>query len=279
MPIHREGYRRYGGSKAFRGRAWAVIARTGIRGMMRQRAFLGLLLLAWVPFVVRAVQIYAVSNFPQASFLAIGPRTFRDFLDQQGVFVFFITIYVGSGLIASDARANALQIYLSKPLTRTEYVAGKFGVLMTFLLLVTWVPATLLLLLQTMFAGNFTFLGANLFLIPAIAVFSLIQVVVFSFTMLALSSLSRSRRFVAVMYAGLLFFTQAMFLVVRTATNQTVASWIAPRANFAQVGDAIFRLPPRFDTPVVASFAVLVGLVAVSVVVLDRRVRAIEVVR
>ena len=55
--------------------------------------------------------------------------------------MFFVTVYVGAGLIANDRRANALQIYLSKPLTRAEYVVGKLAILMAFLLLVTWVPA------------------------------------------------------------------------------------------------------------------------------------------
>jgi hypothetical protein len=44
------------------------------------------------------------------------------------------------------------------------------------------------------------------------------------------------------------------------------------------VGDVIFRLHARYDTPVVLSFAMLVGLVAVSMAVLERRVRAVEVV-
>ncbi len=38
---------------------------------------------------------------------------------------FFITVYAGSGLIADDIRANALQLYLSRPVTRTQYIAGK----------------------------------------------------------------------------------------------------------------------------------------------------------
>ncbi len=75
------------------------------------------MLFAWAPFVVRAVQIYVSANFQQASFLAPKGETFREFLDQQGIFVFFVTIYVGAGLIANDRRANALQLYLSKPLT------------------------------------------------------------------------------------------------------------------------------------------------------------------
>jgi hypothetical protein len=64
MPIHDQSYRRYAGGRALPGRAWTVIAWSGILGMLRKRAFLGLLLFAWLPFVVRAVQIYVATNFP-----------------------------------------------------------------------------------------------------------------------------------------------------------------------------------------------------------------------
>src|SRR5213083_2540023 len=141
MPIHDQGYRRYSGERAPRGRAWAVIARTGIRTRLGQRMFLGLLLVSWLPFLVRAVQIYAAANLPQAAFLAPTPEMFRQFLDQQQIFVFFLTVYGGAGLIANDRRANALQIYLSKPLTRAEYVFGKLITLLVFLVGVTWLPA------------------------------------------------------------------------------------------------------------------------------------------
>src|SRR5690348_5162035 len=141
MPIHDQGYRRYRGVRAQTGRAWTVIAAAGIRSFFSRKAFLGLLLISWFPFFVRAVQIYAAANLPQARFLAPTPETFRQFLEQQEIFVFFVTVYAGAGLIANDRRANALQIYLSKPLTRAEYIFGKLAVLMTFLLLVTWIPA------------------------------------------------------------------------------------------------------------------------------------------
>src|ERR671914_1125647 len=133
MPIHDQGYRRYIGSRADVGRSWQVITRAGIRTVLAKRSFIALMLLAWSPFVVRAVQVYIAANFQQASFLAPKAETFREFLEQQGVFVFFVTIYIGAGLIANDRRANALQVYLSKPLTRYEYVAGKFAILFLFL--------------------------------------------------------------------------------------------------------------------------------------------------
>src|SRR5205814_4604951 len=159
------------------GTGWAVIARAGVRAFFARRAFLGLLLLSWLPFVVRGVQIYAAANLPQARFLALTGETFRQFLDQQQIFVFFITVYVGAGLIANDRRANALQIYLSKPLTRAEYIFGKLAILMIFLALVTWLPAIVLLIVQIAFAGNFQFFTGNLYLFPAITVFSFVQVV------------------------------------------------------------------------------------------------------
>jgi len=278
MPIHDQGYRRYGGLKARTGTGWTVIARAGIRNQLGKRAFLGLLLLSWFPFFVRAVQIYAAANLPQAQFLALTGETFRQFLDQQQIFVFFITVYVGAGLIANDRRANALQIYLSKPLTRAEYIFGKLTILMSFLLLVTWVPAIVLLIVQISFAGNFTFLRNNLYLFPAITLFAFIQVTMVAAAMLALSSLSKSSRYVAILFAAVIFFSQAIYGVLTVVTRSTQLSWISFPANLSQLGDVIFRLPPKYDTPWPVALLMIVGLIAVSGLILERRVRGIEVV-
>jgi ABC-2 type transport system permease protein len=278
VPIHDQGYRRYGGSRAGTGRSWAVIASAGIRTFLGRKALLGLLLISWFPFFIRAIQIYAAANLPQAAFLAPTPETFRQFLDQQEIFVFFITVYVGAGLIANDRRANALQIYLSKPLTRAEYVFGKLAILVAFLLLITWVPAIVLLMVQIAFAGNFTFFSNNVFLFPAITVFSFVQVVMVSTAMLALSSLSNSSRYVGILYAALIFFSQALYGVLTFVTGGSTIAWVSLSADLAQVGNAIFRLPPRYQTPLPVSFLMVVGLVVVSGIILEKRVRGVEVV-
>lgn len=279
MPIHDQGYRRYVGSRAAVGRSWQVITRAGVWTVLTKRSFIALMLMAWAPFVVRAVQIYIASNFSQASFLAPKADTFREFLGQQGIFVFFVTIYVGAGLIANDRRANALQVYLSKPLTRAEYVAGKLAILFLFLLSVTWLPAITLLLIQIMFAGSFAFARANLFLLPAITLFSLLQVLVASSTMLALSSMSKSSRFVGIMYAGLIFFTSALFNAIRGITGRSSFAWISPTETLEQIGNVIFRLEPRFQLSPAAAILTLAVLVAGSAWILERRVRGIEVVQ
>ncbi len=278
MPIHDQSYRHYGGGKAAPGRSWTVIAWAGMRTFFKKRSFMGLMLFALSPFIVRAVQMWISSNYPQASMLAPSPETFRQFLEQQDFFVFIITVYVGAGLIANDRRANALQIYLSKPLMRSEYIAGKLAVLLGFLLLVTFVPAMLLLMLKVIFDGNFTFLKNNLFLLPAITIASLLQVSLAAFTMLALSSLSKSARYVGILYVGITFFTAAIYGALYAITGSSRVSWISIGANVSQVVDVIFRLKPRYATPWEVSLLVIIGLVVLSISVLERRVRGVEVV-
>ncbi len=278
MPIHDQGYRRYGGRRRPHGRIWWVIARSGIMAVLKQRRFLGLLLFAWAPFIVRAVQLYVAANFQQATFLAASAETFAEFLDQQAIFVFFVTIYVGAGLIANDRRANALQIYLSKPLARSEYIAGKLVTLLVFLVGVTWVPAMLLLLLQIMFAGNLAFVQRNLFLFPAITLFSLLQVFTSAFAMLALSSMSKSSRFVGIMYAGAIFFTAAFYNALRAMTGSSAFAWLSPEDSLDILRNTIFRVRSGYEmSPAIALLAIL-GIIAGSIVILERRVRGVEVV-
>ena len=278
MPIHDQGYRRYLGTRDAIGKSWQVMTRAGVMSVVSKRVFLGMMLFAWAPFVVRVVQFYFATTLAQASFLAPSGETFREFLDQQGIWVFFVTIYVGAGLIANDRRANALQLYLSKPMTSAEYIAGKLAILFLFLVAVTFLPAILLLITQALLAGNLTFTRNNLYLVPAITLYSLAQVLLAATTMLALSSLSKSSRFVAVMYAGLFFFTTALFQTLRGITGRSTFAWLSPGAALQQLGDVIFRLEPRYQlSPAIAALAVLVMIVG-SIVILMRRVRGVEIV-
>ena len=277
MPIYDQGYKRYGGSKAL-GRAWLVMFRTGFIGMFSNRRWIVLMIASWIQFVVRAVQFYIAANFSQAAVVAPSAQTFRDFFDYQSIFVFLVTVTLGSVSIAEDRRANALQIYLSKPLTRIEYIAGKLSVLMAFILFITWAPAILLLFVEIGFAGNFTFFLNNIFLVPAITMFALIEALMVSMCILALSSLSTNSRFVGILFTALLFFSDAVYGVLRGVTGGTSISWVAFSNNLAQIGDVIFRVPPRYETPWLVSLGVVMALIAVSAVILDRRIRGVEIV-
>jgi len=278
MPIHDQGYRRYTGARMARDRRWLVIARAGIVERLRERRFLALMLMAWLLFLVRAVQLYIGTTFVRAAFFAPSDETFHSFLNQQRLFVFFITIYAGAGLIASDRQANALQLYLSKPMTRHDYIAGKLATLAAFLTAVTWVPAMMLLALQVLFSGSLEFVSSHPRLVPAITITCVLQIALASMTMLALSSLSRSRRFAAMLYALVVIFAGAIQSVLQTATGG--AGWVllSPQNTLVVVTDALFGIDSGTEIPVAVALIAVVTLLGICAVVLERRVRAVDVV-
>lgn len=278
-PVHDQSYRRYGGSRLPLGRGWLVILRAGVRSLLSKRVFIALLLLAWVPFLVRSVQIYAVVTYPQtAQVLPVNAGLFQNFIEFQGLFAFFVAIYAGAGLIAVDRRANALQVYLAKPLLRIEYIAGKLGVLVVYLTAVTVAPAILLLVMQIALSGSIALIRESPSIVPAVIVASAMRVIVPAVTMLALSSLSTSARYVALMYTGVIFFSEALYGVLAFVTGSTGVAWVSVTRNFEVVTDAIFGRAPRYDSPPIVSMLVLLALVTLSVSVLERRVRGVEVV-
>jgi len=278
VPIHDQGYRHYAGRRRPPGTAWWVIARQQIGTVLSQKRYLILLLIAWVPFVGRVVQIYLAANFQQAAFLATSAQLFRGFLDQQGLFVFLL-IVGASGAIADDRRANALQVYLSKPLTRVEYIAGKLFAPLAFVLGVTLLPAVLLLLVHVAFSGSLTFVAQNLYLLPAIVLYSVTLALVGTFTMVALSSLSKSRRFTALTFTGLFFFTTAMYQALQRITGSRLWALISPRDLLSVIGDAAFRVPGARALPLWAALLGVTVIIALSILVLERRIRGVEVVK
>jgi ABC-2 type transport system permease protein len=277
MPIHDQGYRRYEGVRARPGRAWWIIARMHIVAALRRRWFLVLLALGWVQFVGRAGIIVVNSTFQQIPGLEMTAESFRNFLVGQSFFVFIIAISMG-GLIADDRRANALQLYLSKPLTRTEYILGKAAPLLVFILGVTFLPAILLLLVQIIFAGSTSFVMNNLFVLPAITLATLVRALLTTFTILALSSLSKSRRFVAVMYAGVIFFTSSMQQVLRQITGSRAWAAISPSSMVDVITDAVFRVRAQPPVSVPVAILMVVALIALCLWILERRIRPVEIV-
>lgn len=278
-PVHDQTYRRYGGRRVPPGRAWSVIVSTGVRAALTRKPFVGLLGLGAVFFLGRVIQIYFATMYPQLRQVApVDARMFQSALEWQTFCAFFPMIYVGAGLIASDRRAHALQVYLSKPLSRVEYIAGKLGILLVFVLGLTLVPLLLLLLIQIGLSGSFELIRTSPGLVPSIVLASVVRAFVASVTLLALSAISNSTRYVAILYTGFVVFSEAFYGILRAVTGTTRVAWVSILGNIQVVTDAMFRQTPRYETPVVVSAIVLLGLVVVSLSVLERQVRGVEVV-
>jgi len=273
MPLYDLSYRRFEGPRTSRFRRSFALARSAASLLLRRRSFLLLLAVSWIPAVVRAVQIYVARQFPEApDFFTITPETWREFLGQQVRFlpVVLVSLATGASAIASDFASGAFTIYLSKPISRFDYVLGKAMPVAGAVSAVTLAPALALLLLQLSLAPDFALLSKAPWLPLAVTAYSLFLALYFTLSVLAVSSLCRSGRVAGAGFAALVFGSE---IVARTATSRVFG---APR--FLSLNGSAIDAGRWFfgESAAVAPLVVMIGVIALSALVLDRRLRSGE---
>jgi ABC-2 type transport system permease protein len=280
MPIYEQSYRRYEARAPLRQARFWPITREALRLVLSKRAFLGLVAAAFLPFVVRVIQIYIVTAYPEAGrILPVDGRMFGEFLNQQVGFTILLSIFGASGLVANDLRTGAILAYLSRPLTRRDYVIGKLLVPLLLNLAVTLVPGLLLYTAGLSLAPEL-YLNRELWWIgPAIVVLAVTVSLVVSLLTLAISALSRSARVAGLGLFGLIAGTEMVRLVLQQGFRQKYAMLLSIQTDLRAVGAALFGITDRQVT-VGWGWAAL-ALAAVSLAclaILRSRVRAVEIV-
>jgi ABC-2 type transport system permease protein len=282
MPIYEQHYRRYEARGPLRSVRFWPITREALRLILAKRAFLGLLALGWLQFVARVIQIYVVTRFPEANrVLPVDGRLFGEFLNGQIGFALLIMIFGGAGLIANDLRTGAILVYLSRPLTRRDYVLGKLSVLLALNLSVTLAPALLLYLVGLSLAPDHYLKLELAWIAPAVLLQSLLISLSLSLLSLAVSALSRSARVAGLSFFGLVAGLEMARGVLRNIFDVRGATLISLQADLRGVANALFGVTPRrFEVvgwPEALLVLVLVG--GACLLLLRSRVRAVEIVR
>jgi ABC-2 type transport system permease protein len=281
MPIYEQSYRRHEARGALRRARFWPITREALRLILARRLFLVLLFVAWIPFLARVIQVYVVTRFPEAGrVLPVDGRLFGEFLVQQWLWMMVITIFGGAGLVANDLRTGAILVYLSRPLTRRDYVLGKLGVLMLLNLSVTLAPGLLLYLIALALAPD-TFLKWDLAWIgPAIALQSLVMSLVIGLVGLAVSSLSRSARVAGIGFFAIVAGLEVARGILYAIYRRPETALISFRASLQSLAAALFGLGERAVSLPWFYPAALLAMVALGcLLVLRARVRAVEIVQ
>jgi len=280
MPIYDQGYRRYEARAPLHQIRFWPITREALRIILLKRAFLLLLAVSFLPFLVRVGQIYIVTRFPEAGrLLPIDGRLFGDFLNEQIGFTILLSIFGASGLIANDLRTGAILVYLSRPLTQRDYIAGKLLVPLSLNLSVTLVPGLVLYLVGLALAPEQYLKWSLAWIGPAIVVHSVGVSLVVSLVVLAISSLSRSARVAGLAFVGLIFGLEMIRLVLQNAFDRKEAVLLSLQADLQSLGVALFGVVNRqldifWGWPLLVLAVVSLGCLAI----LHSRVRAVEIV-
>jgi ABC-2 type transport system permease protein len=224
MPIFDQGYQHWDGKLSGHAWRWLAIANRGVRTQLKNRWTRMALLGAWLPALVLGVFLACWGLLEQKTeewrgFFAflpapvlLNPKDFRAeiwslafylFLQVETFGAMILVLIVGPNLISQDLRFNAIPLYLSRPLTRFDYFAGKLATIAAFVAAVIIVPALLTYAIGIAFSLSFRVVVDTYHIVPACLGYGVVVVLVTGMFMLAISSLSKNSRYVAATWIGL----------------------------------------------------------------------------
>lgn len=298
MAVYKRSYKPYDGALTPERTRFLVLPRYAFRELFESRLLAAFLMLCALPFLVQLVLVYVANSGPTRVLLRIEapPSDFLQLefflvaLTIQGFLAFFLTAWVAPVLVSPDLVNGALPLYLSRPFTRVEYVLGKASVLVGLLSLITWVPVGIVFSVQAGLAGS-AWLAANLRTLAAILIGALLWISVLTLLGLATSAWIRWRIVASAALFGVLFmgsaFGEAWREVLKSPwgrlTNLPYVIGIIWADLFGlnsrrSVARAMLDDRRSTDLPVWAAWLALLALCAVCTWMLNRRLRAREVV-
>lgn len=279
LPLFDLSYQRYSGPRTSRLSRIVTLAALEAKLLIKQRRFLGLMALCWVPAILRGGQIYVARQFPQAQeFMRVDAALWQEFLTQQVslLFLLILGLYVGAAAIAEDFRSGILTMYLSKPFSRTDYLFAKMMPVFASLGLITVVPSLFLLALHLGFAGELSLLRENPLLPIAILGYGTWLSAYFGLAILAMSSLSRSGRLAGAGIVMLMLGSEFLQVALRGLRLGEKTFNVSLIGYARDAGHLFFGNVGAGDNPTLSVIA-MSAIIVVSVIVILRRLQTVEV--
>jgi ABC-2 type transport system permease protein len=293
MAVYKRTYKAYHGPLTPAWSRFTVLSRYGLSTLFNSRPFTAYTVLCFLPFLVGLAYIYIVHSAAAQAVLGIGktiPGTvnnvwFVSFLAIEAWMGFLLAAWGGPGMITKDFANHSVQLYLSRPISRAEYLFGKVSVLATLLSCTTWIPALLLFFVKAQLQGH-GWLWENFWMAGSILLGCLIWIAMISLVSMAVAVWVKWRIAATALMLGIFFLLPALGAILDAILR---THWGA-LMNFPYMItlvwahlfrlDAIHRHSSGFDVvPLWSAWASLLSVCAFCFWLLDRKLRAREVER
>ncbi|HWG39876.1 MAG TPA: ABC transporter permease subunit [Candidatus Acidoferrales bacterium] len=293
MAVYKRTYKAYHGQLTPAWSRFTVLTRYGLSTLFSSRPFTAYTVLCFLPFLVGLAYIYIVHSAEAQAVLGVGktiPGTvnnvwFLSFLGFEAGMGFILAAWGGPGMITKDFANHSVQLYLSRPISRTEYLFGKVSVLAALLSCTTWIPALLLFFVKAELQGH-GWLWENLWMAGSILVGCLIWIAMISLVSMAVAVWVKWRIAATALMLGIFFLLPALGQVLDLILRTRWGSLINITHMMSIVWAHLFRLKAierhssGFDVvPLWAAWVSLLSFCAGCFWLLDRKLRAREVER
>jgi ABC-2 type transport system permease protein len=285
MAVYEHTYRGYDGPRAEPWTRFLVVARYGLQEVFSSRLFAGFFIACLLWPLACAVIIYLKYNVEALTILDLSALNvipiditfFRlGVLRPQTMLAFVLIMIVGPALVAPDLRNNALALYLSRPLSKTDYVLGKLVVLLGLGSAITWVPAMLLFFFQAYLAEGW--LAEHLRIGVGLFLGSWLWIGLLSLWALAVSAWVKWRPWATIAFLGSIFIFSAVGSIFKLVYGTWWGSVLVFDDVIARVWDQLFGVAEPGELPAFWAWAAVAVFLAISHWALYKRIKAYEVV-
>lgn len=287
MAVYKRNYRSYSGPVTPVRSRWLVITKHSLAEVFASRVSVVLFVVCMVPALLSALVIY-VANSDTARLLlnmkgpvlaAIDNRFFFRLLELQGWLALFLTAWIGPAMVSPDLTNGALPLFLSRPISRAEYVGGKLLVLVIVLSAVTWAPCLLLFGIQAQLAKGW--LWPNLYMVPGLLIGACVWIAVLSLLSLAVSAWVRWRIVATGLMVALVFIPAGFGAVVSGVLRTPWGLVLNVPYMVTLVWAHLLRAPTMFrrELPLAAAWISLLAVCGLCLALLNKRILARQVVR
>ena len=217
MAVYKRTYKAYHGRLTPAWSRFTVLTRYGLSTLFDSRPFTAYTVLCFLPFLGALAYIYVVHSAAAQALLRMGnamPGTvnndfFLGFLGFEAGMGFILAAWGGPGMITKDFANHSVQLYLSRPISRTEYLFGKVSVLAALLSCITWIPALILFFVKAELQGH-GWLWENLWMAGSIILSCLIWIAMISLISMAVAVWVKWRIAATALMLGIFFLLPAV---------------------------------------------------------------------
>jgi ABC-2 type transport system permease protein len=306
-PIADTSYRSYTGPLYTRAIRWWIIVYASLRMLLKRPGLWAVVVLGSLPYLFSGGLLYfqsqgwsnqipMMAEYPQGQKYA---ASFFQALDSQSLWLFVLALMVGAGSIAADNRTNALLVYLSRPITKGDYLLGKWMGIFLVVFVLALLPALLLYLFCLFSYLDEGFFKHEPWLILRVIAAAAVPAAIHASLLVGFSAWSKTPRVAGASYAALYFgsglVTSAIWLIryhgdlkagilmrhlslggIMKGLTQNIygVTLLMPSGHRRRGLEIVYLAPPEFWVMLV----VAAGLVVAGIAAARAKIRAVEVI-
>jgi len=285
MAVYKRTYKPYAGPLTTPILRFLVVQRYAFNTVSKSRLLNTGYVACFIPVIFVICALYLNQNASvlglvgqHPGFMKIDGSFFMNILGFQGVLAGILTAFIGPSLVAPDLVNGSLSLYMSRPISRAEYILGKGAVIGALAGAITLLPALLMFFVQSSLVG-WNWMLNNIYLLNASVFVCSIIIAIFTLLGLAMSALVRWKIVAGALILAVFAIGKGFGAMIDNVMRTNSGNYLDLQTLIQIVAMDMFHTTPQSTeyVPVWSAWVALIAICGLLLFILNRKLRVCEV--